>query len=236
MKVILTGATGFVGEGVLIECLAHPQVEKVLIVSRKPYSLNHPKLRQCIVPNFMDLSNAKDKLTGYDACFYCVGISSMGLDEKTYTRITYDVTIYFADFISGLNDNMVFNFVSGRNTDSSEKGNVMWARVKGKTENALRERPFRKQYNFRPGFMKPTPGQRNVKPFYKFISGIWPILFPKRSCAIEEIGRAMIKGALIGFEKQTLEVDDIKVLAAGDSDFLEEDLHQITPTDIPYSD
>lgn len=213
LKIIITGATGFVGEGVLLECLAHLQVEQVLIVSRKPYSLSHPKMRQCIVSDFMNLGDAKEQLTGYDACFYCVGISSTELDEKTYTHITYDTTIYFADILSELNPDMVFNFVSGRNTDSSERGRVMWARIKGKTENALKEFPFRKQYNFRPGFMRPTRGQKNVKTFYKIIGSVWPLLFPKQSCLMKEVGLAMINAVIKGYPKQTLEVIDIKQLA-----------------------
>lgn len=213
LKIIITGATGFVGEGVLLECLVHPHVEQVLIVSRKPYSLSHPKMRQYIVPYFMNLSHAKEQLTGYDACFYCVGISSTGLDENTYTHITYDTTIYFADILSELNPDMVFNFVSGRSTDSSERGSVMWARIKGKTENALKEFPFRKQYNFRPGFMRPTRGQKNVKTFYRIIGSVWPLLFPKQSCLMKEVGLAMINAVIKGYPKQTLEVMDIKQLA-----------------------
>lgn len=213
MKVILTGATGFVGEGVLMECLLHPSVTEVLAVGRKSYELNHPKLRQLIIPDFLRLNDSMPALKGYDACFYCAGISSSGLDESTYTRITYDTTISFAQTLCELNPGMVFNFVSGKSTDSSEQGRVMWARVKGKTENALKEIPFRKEYNFRPGFMKPTPGQGNVKTFYKLISPIWPILFPKQSCTMKEVGLAMINAALKGYSKNILEVEDIRKLA-----------------------
>lgn len=212
-KVILTGATGFVGEGVLMECLLHPAVTEVLSVSRKPYELHHPKLKQCIVPDFMNLDYALDDLKGYDACFYCVGISSSGLDEKTYTKITYDTTIDFAQTLVKLNPDIVFNFVSGKSTDSSEQGKVMWARVKGRTENALAKMPFKNQYNFRPGFMKPSPGQGNVKGFYKVISPIWPLLFPSTSCKMKEVGLAMINAVLKGYSKHTLEVEDIKTLA-----------------------
>lgn len=213
IKVILTGATGFVGEGILLECLLHPAVTTVLAVSRKPYELNHPKLKQYIVPDFTDLDNALKELKGYDTCFYCVGISSSGMDERTYTKVTYDTTITFAQTLFKLNPNMVFNFISGRSTDDSEQGNVMWARVKGKTENALRKIPFKDQYNFRPGFMKPTPGQGNVKGFYKLISPIWPLIFPSTSCTMKEVGLAMINAALKGYTKHNLEVEDIKSLA-----------------------
>src|SRR5271168_2968449 len=160
LRVIITGATGFVGEGVLFECLEHPAIEQVLLVSRKPYGLAHPKVRECIVPDFLDLDAVTGQLTGYDACFYCAGISSRGMSEANYSRITYDTTMHFAQKLAGLNPQMTFCHVSGSLTDSSEKGRVMWARVKGKTENALMRLPFKKVYNFRPGFMRPTPGQQ----------------------------------------------------------------------------
>jgi len=136
IRVILTGATGMVGEGVLLECQQHPAVEEVLVVTRKPYGGKHPKLKECIVPDFLDLDRFTSQLTGYDACFYCAGVSSRGMSEAEYTHITYDTTIYFAHKLAALNPQMIFNYVSGSLTDSSEKGSLMWARVKGKTENA----------------------------------------------------------------------------------------------------
>lgn len=213
MKIILTGATGFVGEGVLLECFAHAAVTEVLAVSRKRCELKHPKLKQCILTDFMHSGYAMNDLKGYDACFYCAGVSSPGMDEKTYTAITYHTTITFAETLLNLNPNMIFNFISGRSTDSSERGQVMWARIKGKTENTLRRMPFKAQYNFRPGFMKPTQGQRNVKCFYKIISPVWPLLFPAASCTMKEEGLALINSVLKDYPKHTLEVDDIKDLA-----------------------
>jgi nucleoside-diphosphate-sugar epimerase len=176
IKVIITGATGMVGEGVLCECLGHPAVEQVLIVNRKHYPAEHPKLKECIIPDFLELEKSSDQLTGYDACFYCAGVSSAGMSEAEYSHITYDVTIHFARRLARLNPQMFFDYVSGSLTDTSEKGRVMWARVKGKTENALMRLGFRKVYNFRPGFMKPTPGQQNMKFYYKATGWLFPVL------------------------------------------------------------
>jgi hypothetical protein len=215
-KVILTGATGMVGEGVLLECLQHPAIDEVLMVNRKPYHAQHPKLKECIVPDFLDLDSAASQLHGYDACFYCAGISSLGMSEADYSHITYDVTIHFAEKLVSLNPQMIFNFVSGRQTDSSEKGKLMWARVKGKTENALMGMAFQRVYNFRPGFMQPTPGQKNVKSFYKAIGSLYPLvklIFPNQVSTLREVGLAMINGVLKGYLKQVLEVPDIKTLA-----------------------
>ncbi|MRG47284.1 NAD-dependent epimerase/dehydratase family protein [Chitinophaga sp. SYP-B3965] len=214
IKVIITGATGMVGEGVLLECLDHPDVQQVLMVNRKPSTLKHPKLKECIVPDFFQLNDVTDQLTGYDACFYCAGISSRGLDEAAYSRITYDTTLHFAITLADLNPGMIFSHISGSHTDSSEKGRIMWARVKGKTENALMKLPFKKAYNFRPGFMKPTAGQQNVKGFYKVLSSLYPLMkliFP--AITLREVGLAMINSVLKGYPKQVLEIEDIKLLA-----------------------
>jgi nucleoside-diphosphate-sugar epimerase len=134
LRIIITGATGMVGEGVLLECLAHPAVGQVLMVNRKPYPASHPKLEECLVPDFLALDGFTNRLTGYDTCFYCAGVSSRGMSEEKYNHITYDVTTYFASKLASLNPQMVFCYVSGSLTDSSEKGRIMWARVKGKTE------------------------------------------------------------------------------------------------------
>ncbi|MDN5283794.1 MAG: hypothetical protein JWR38_68 [Mucilaginibacter sp.] len=213
---IITGATGLVGEGVLFECLDHPDIKQVLMVNRKPYNAKHPKLKELIVPDFFDLDKFSDQLIGYDACFYCAGISSNGLNEAEYSHITYDTTLHFAQTLVNLNPDMVFSHISGSHSDSSEKGKIMWARVKGKTENALMKLPFKKVYNFRPGFMKPTPGQKNVKSFYKFIGSLYPLLrllFPNNVSTMSEAGQAMVNSVLRGYPKQILEVRDIKLLA-----------------------
>lgn len=213
MKVIITGATGMVGEGVLLECLENPAVTKILMVNRKPSPLEHPKLQELIVPDFMKLQQHAESLGGYDACFYCAGISSVGMNEADYTHITYDTTLAFAQVLAAINPEMVFTFVSGGHTDSSEKGRIMWARVKGKTENALMKLPFKAEYNFRPGFMKPFKQQKNIKTFFKIIIPLFPILFPKQSLTMKQIGQAMINAVQQGYPKAILEIADIKELS-----------------------
>jgi uncharacterized protein YbjT (DUF2867 family) len=217
IKVIVTGATGMVGEGVLLECLADPQVEAVLMLNRRPLALKHTKLKECIVKDYFQLQAVEDQLTGYDACFYCAGVSSVGMNEADYTRVTYDTTLHVANTLVRLNPGMTFNFVTGAHTDSSGQGKVMWARVKGRTENALMRLPFKAVYNFRPGFMKPVPGQRNIKPLFKaLIPVLYPVFklfIPGLMLQMREVGQAMINSVLRGYSKQVLEVADIRQLA-----------------------
>jgi uncharacterized protein YbjT (DUF2867 family) len=215
LKVIITGATGMVGEGVLLECIEHQDIKEVLIVNRRPSGLRHPKLKECIIPDFLNLEGFNDQLKGYDACFYCAGVSSVGMKEADYRFVTYDITMHFAQKLASLNHKMVFVYVSGSMTDSTEKGNVMWARVKGRTENALMQLPFKRVYNFRPGFMKPTPGQRNIKSYYKYIGALYPILhklFPNHVSTLSDVGLAMINCIRKGYPKQILEVKDLNFL------------------------
>ena len=214
MKIILTGATGMVGEGVLLECLRHPLVNTVLMVNRKPVRLTHPKLRELVVPDFGQLAAHTEALTGYDACFYCAGTSSVGLHEADYTRVTLTLTLAFARVVARCNPDLVFNFVSGVYTDSSEQGPLMWARVKGKAENALLRLPFKGAYNFRPGFMRPTPTQQNVKLIFKVLRLFYPYLFPKATLTFAQIAQAMIQTSTAGSPQHTLEIADIKRLAA----------------------
>ncbi len=216
ISVIITGVTGMVGEGVLFECLGHPDVEKVLMVNRRPYDLRHPKLSELIVPDLFDLEAAKSQLTGYNACFFCAGISSVGLSEPQFRRITYDLTLNFARTLAELNKNMVFDYVSGAMTDSTEKGRIMWARVKGQTENDLSKLPFKSVYNFRPGFMKATEGQKNVKSYYRYIGPLYPLLraiMPGRVSTLRAVAVAMINTVTKGYSKNILEIKDIKALA-----------------------
>src|SRR5258705_8688867 len=216
IKIIITGATGMVGEGVLFECLQYPDIKEVLMENRRYYDMKHPRLKELIVPDFLNLDEFSSFLTGYDACFYCAGISSVGMNEQEYSHITYDITMHFANKLASLNPKMIFNYVSGGHTDSSEKGRIMWARVKGKTENALMKLPFKKVYNFRPGFMKATAGQKNIKSYYKFIGWLYPlfrVLFPNQVSTMSEVGLAMINSVLKGYSKQILEIKDIKSLA-----------------------
>jgi uncharacterized protein YbjT (DUF2867 family) len=213
IKVIITGATGMVGEGVLFECLQNPKVSEVLIVNRRHYELQHPKLKELIVPDFFQLGQFAKNIKDYDACFFCAGISSVGMKEDKFTHITYDTTIAFAKGLLEVNSNMGFTYVSGSHTDSTEKGKVMWARVKGRTENDLAKLPFRAEYNFRPGAMLPFPDQKNWKAVYKYIVKIIKAFSPKNVLTMQEVGKAMINAVTIGYPKQILEIADIKQLA-----------------------
>ncbi|UKJ08968.1 NAD-dependent epimerase/dehydratase family protein [Solitalea lacus] len=213
IKVIITGTTGMVGEGVLFECLENPAVAEILSVSRRSYELKHPKFKELIVPDFFQLTNHIDLLRGYDACFFCAGVSSVGMKEDKYTYLTYDTTLAFAKVLSEVNHNMVFTYVSGMHTDSSEKGNSMWARVKGKTENDLMKLPFKGVYNFRPGAMFPFNGQKNWKSIYKAIVKVIKVFTPKSILTMQEVGRAMIYVTTEGYDKSILEIVDIKELA-----------------------
>lgn len=214
LKVILTGATGFVGQGVLLACLNNPAVSEVLVIGRRQYDGNHSKMKQLVVNNFFELHQYSEQLKGYDACFYCAGISSIGMNEKDYTRITYDTTMDVAQTLFAANPLMVFNFVTGRATDSTEKSRMMWARVKGKTENALQKVGFKGQYNFRPGYMHPMPGQKKIKFIFKFFGLFYPKLFPSQSLTLQQVAQAMITTSTKGYKKSVMEVQDIKAAAA----------------------
>jgi uncharacterized protein YbjT (DUF2867 family) len=215
IKPIITGATGMVGEGVLLECLSHPEVDQILVINRKPGGVSHPKLREIIHPDFFNLAPIASQLTGYNACFFCLGVSSVGMSQEEYRHITYDLTLSVARLLAGSNPELTFCYVTGAGTDSSERGRVAWARVKGATENALL-RLFHHGYMFRPGFMKPTPGQRNAKSYYQLIGWLYPIgraLYPAGFCTLQEVGQAMINAVRKGYPKPILEVKDIVTLA-----------------------
>lgn len=217
LNIIITGATGMVGEGVLLECLDHSEVSKVLMINRRSSSLKHPKLEECIVPDFFHLEQVSEQLKGYDACFYCAGITSRGMSEQDYSYITYDTTLHFATTILSLNPPIIFGHISGSHTDGTEKSRIMWARVKGKAENALMKMSFRNVYNFRPGFMKPRKDQQNIKGYYKVLNALSPLLkliFPGNVMTMQQVGLAMINSVLKGYPKQVLEVADMKKLAA----------------------
>jgi uncharacterized protein YbjT (DUF2867 family) len=215
IKAIVTGATGMVGEGVLFECLRHPEVEQVLVINRKPGGVSHPKLREIIHADFFNLAPIEQQLTGYNACFFCLGVSSVGMDEGQYRRITHDLTLNVGELLARSNPEMTFCYVTGAGTDSSEQGRLAWARVKGATENALM-RLFKRSYMFRPAFMKASPGQKNLKTSYKLLAWIYPIgraLYPAGFCTLQEVGQAMINAATKGYSKQILDVKDIVELA-----------------------
>jgi uncharacterized protein YbjT (DUF2867 family) len=216
MNVIITGATGMVGEGVLHECLQSPDITSVLSINRKPLGLTHPKLKEIIHGDFFELSAIESQLRGYDACYFCMGVSAIGMNEEDYYRMTYTLTLYIAQVLSNANPEMVFCYVSGSGTDSSEKGRVMWARVKGKTENDLMNLPFKKVYAFRPGYMQPTKDLKNVKKYYHYMSWMYPFfkaVFPSFVSTLKEVGQAMIAVTKNGYPKKVLEVKDIIKLA-----------------------
>ena len=213
-KVILTGATGMVGEGVLLECLAHPDVEKILVIGRHSCGITHRKLEEVLCRDFMDLSPVSEKFSGYDSCFFCAGVSSVGKKEDEFYRLTYNITIHFAEIFIDRNPDskLSFCYVSGYGTDSTERGKTMWARVKGKTENTLLKLFPGSAYMFRPGYMKPTKGQKNIIKFYfgwKLFYPIMNFLMPKFTCTLAEVGKAMIKCAVKGYAKNILEVKGI---------------------------
>jgi len=219
MKVILFGATGMVGQGVLRECLLSPEVEQVLAVGRAETGQKHEKLRELLLKDFLDASS-ESTLDGYDACFFCLGVSSAGMKEEDYQRVTYDLTLAAAQVLVRTNPRMTFIYVSGTGTDSTEKGRSMWARVKGRTENALAAMPFRAVYLFRPGFIQPMHGivskTRLYRGLYKVLSPLYPVLkavAPKYVTNTEAVGLAMLATAELGAPKKVLENDDINELA-----------------------
>jgi uncharacterized protein YbjT (DUF2867 family) len=219
MKVILFGATGMVGQGVLRECLIDTSVESVLAVGRGPTGQSHPKLRELVHDNFTDFSAIEPQLTGYDACFFCLGVSSVGMDEERYRHLTYDITLAAATTVARLNPGMVFTYVTGRSTDSTEQGPMMWARIKGKTENDLLKLPFKAAYMFRPAGIQPLHGVRSKTPWVQAIYVVaTPLLSyltrvaPKYMTTSEQLGRAMIKVAKDGYPKPVLESEDINSL------------------------
>ncbi|RZJ40563.1 MAG: NAD-dependent epimerase/dehydratase family protein [Chryseobacterium sp.] len=213
-NVIITGSTGMVGEGVLIQCLNSPEIDAVLVINRKPCGYNHAKLKEIIHQDFFNFSSIEDQLKDYNACFFCLGISSVGVDNDTYYRMTYTLTLHVAETLSKLNDKMTFCYVSGSGTD--ENGRLNWQKVKGKTENDLKKLPFEQVYHFRPGFIKPIKGQKYAHNFYKYINWIFPIgrkFFANGFCTMTELGDAMINTLSHNSERRILEGKDIIALA-----------------------
>lgn len=219
-KVIITGATGMVGKGILLECLDHLQIEEVLVIGRNPIGMTHPKLKELLHTDFSDFSGVKDQLAGYDACFFSLGISAAGLKESEYKRITYDFTMALARVLFKLNPGMTFNYVSGQGTDSSERGRMMWARVKGKTENDLLKLGFKQAYMFRPGMIIPLRGIKSRTKSYQFVYDyfMWLVkltkaISPNSVVNTTQIGRAMINSMLRGYDKPILTPREIIVLS-----------------------
>ena len=221
MKVIITGASGMVGKGVLFECLDHPEITHVLTIGRSQVGLKHDKLQELVHTDFLNFSAIKAELTGFDACYLCMGVSAAGLNEEQYHRLTYDYTLSLAKILVQQNPQMVCTYVSGQGTDSSEKGNSMWARVKGKTENALLNLGFKKAYMFRPGAILPLRGIKSKTKSYQFFYNyftwllkIMKTISPKSIVNTTQIGKAMINVTKYGYEKTIITPEDIHVLAA----------------------
>lgn len=220
MKVILLGATGMVGQGVLRECLVSSEVSSVLTVGRSITGQQNPKLREIAHHDLTNLAAIEPELAGYDSCFFCLGISSAGMSEESYTRITHDLTLSAARTLLRLNPNMTFSYVSGTGTDSSEKGRTMWARVKGRTENELLALGFKSAYMFRPGYIQPLDGIKTKTPLYAFIYAVLGPLYPLFHAIVpqyvtttRQVGKAMIAVAARGSSKTHLENRDINALA-----------------------
>jgi uncharacterized protein YbjT (DUF2867 family) len=220
MKVILFGATGMVGQGVLQECLLDPRVDCILSVGRSGAGVDHPKFREIIHHDLMRYSAIESQLVGFDACFFCLGVSSAGMKPEEYERITYGITLAAAETLARLNPQMTFVYVSGAGTDSSEQGRSAWARVKGRTENALLRLPFKAAYMFRPGFIEPKANIRSktafYRSFYRLTRPLTPLLrlaFPNFILTTEQLGRAMIAVAQSAERKRILESRDILALS-----------------------
>ncbi len=221
MKIIIFGASGMVGQGVLLECLDSPGVVSALTVGRSSVELTHEKLREVLHRDFLDYSSIEDELRGYDACFFCLGVSSVGMSEEDYHRLTYEFTIRAAETLVRLNPAMTFCYVSGQGTDSSERGRSMWARVKGKTENQLLRLPFKAAYMFRPGYIQPLKGVKSKVRLFRMIYAVFGPLYPVLKTLLpqavtntENVGRAMLRVVSDGYSKQVLENRDINALGA----------------------
>ncbi len=219
MKVILFGASGMIGQGVLQECLADPRVERVLAIVRQPLGRSHEKLRELVHDDFLDFSRIEGELSGCDACLFCLGVSSAGMSEADYRRITYGCTLAAAETLARVNPAMTFQYISGQGTDDTERGRIMWARVKGETENALLRLPFRSVHLFRPGFIQPLHCIRSRTRLYRAVYALARPLVPllKRLApdavtTTEQLGRAMLRVAAEGYGRPRLEMRDINRL------------------------
>ncbi len=222
MKAIILGSTGMVGKSVLLQCVEDKDVEAVLLINRRPLNFSHEKVTEIIHRDFMDTSDLKDNLKGYDACFFCLGVSSVGMKEEEYRKLTYDLTLSFARTLASVNPDVVFCYVSGTGTDETEKGKIMWARIKGKTENALLALPFKGAYMFRPGYIQPLKGVKArsglVNTLYAVFTPLYYVLKSFKGLMTDSVslGKAMINAARYGYDKRIIEMKDIAILASRD--------------------
>lgn len=219
-KVVITGTTGMVGKGVLLECMDHPEIHKILIVNRKSLGIEHPKVEEVILEDFFKISDISASLKGYDACFFCLGVSSIGQSEEAFNKVTFELTTLFAESFIQQSPNSIFCYVSGTGTDSTEQGRIMWARVKGKTENAILAMPFKKAYMFRPGYIQPLRGIKSKTNWYQALYNVfWPIYlilkhFPSTATNTTNMGLAMINTLDGNYENTILENKEINQISS----------------------
>lgn len=216
---LIFGSTGMIGKSILLECLDTPSVESVLVINRHPCGITHKKLEEIILIDISDLTPVLNELSGYNTCFFCIGVTSAGLSENEYSKMTYDLTVKIAATLLKINKDMVFCYISGAGSDRTEKGRIMWARVKGRTENALLAMPFKKAYMFRPGYIQPMKGIKSKTALYNFLytfsKPFYFLLKPFKSMVTDSVslGKAMIRAASEGYDKNIIESSDINKLA-----------------------
>ena len=216
MKLIITGATGMVGEGVLHEALLDKNVEQISVVNRRPVGYTDPRVKEIILPDFFNITHELEGIRDHDSCLFCLGVSSVGMDKDTYYQLTYTLTMNFARALINNNPRMSFQYVSGAGTDRTEKGKIGWARVKGKTENDLMSLGFKAVYGLRPGYLHPTPGMKHTHRYYSFISWLFRplrLIWPNSANTLSELGLAMLQIARNGYDKDVISISDINLLA-----------------------
>jgi uncharacterized protein YbjT (DUF2867 family) len=219
IKPIIFGATGMIGQGVLMECLDNPDVDSVLVVNRHPQNIHHKKVKEIIHSDFSDFSSLQNEFSNYDTCLFCLGVTAVGLSEQEYHKVIYDITVNAAEALLKTKKDFTFCYISGAGTDSSEKGRIMWARVKGKLENKLLSMPFKRAYMFRPGYIQPMKGIRSRTGWYNAVYAVFkPLYFVLKNFKgvvtdTSSLGKAMINAAASGYEKNIIEVKDINILA-----------------------
>lgn len=215
MNILITGASGMVGEGVLHVALNDPSITAVTVLGRRTCEYSHSKLTEILHPDLMDISPIADRLTGFDACFFCLGVSSVGKSEAEFTTLTHTLTMGIAQALAPRNPQMAFLYISGVGTDRSEAGRVMWARVKGRTENDLLKLPFRAVYGVRPGYLQPIEWLKHTLPYYRYVTWMYPLLSrltPNSASTLEQLAKTMIRIAREGHGSDVVTVADMRYL------------------------